>query len=340
MDFPKAPLALAPHFSQRPWGGARLRGTLGFDVPADGGPYGEAWTLSDHPNGRSAIASGPLAGRDFGEVLRQHPLAMIGRAEAPARFPLLVKAIDAAEDLSIQVHPDDARAPAGDRGKTECWYVVDCEEDALVAYGLAPGTTLDDLKQAAADGSMEERVAFFPIEPGSFISVPAGTVHAILGGTLICEIQQSSDTTYRMWDWNRKPERELHLEESWGAIDLHGGGVAPGVLPPPGTVAKPLLLIENEFFRVLAVDVPPGEAVDLKDALSQEGGSVPLAESEAKPAILCCVAGGGIAQGPEGDAKLALGGCVFVPACCGGVVRIAAGPKGPLRVLVVESAEI
>jgi mannose-6-phosphate isomerase len=290
--------------------------------------------LSDHPGGRTAIASGPFAGKQFGDVLRAHPLAMIGSEQAPARYPLLVKAIDAAEDLSIQVHPDDARAPRGDRGKTECWYIIDCDPDAQIIHGVDPDATLEDLQAAAADGSLPDAMARFAIEPGDFLFVPAGTVHAILGGTLVCEIQQSSDTTYRLWDWGREPARELHLEQSWEVIDLSEAR-EPVITPQVGAIARPIRLVECEFFRVWALDVAPGKGADL--------GALLAAEREGEPIgalVLCAVAGSAKVVGEQGEAALPLGGCVFLPACCKGAARAVATGGATTRILLAESLEL
>ena len=145
------------------------------------------------------IANGPYAGQTFGELVRRFPREMCGVDSAPERFPLLVKYIDAGDDLSVQVHPSDATAPAGDRGKTECWYIMDCEPGAQLIYNLAPGVTAASLREAASSGQMEACVQRIVIRPGDFVYIPAGTVHAILAGTLLCEVQQSSNTTYRLW---------------------------------------------------------------------------------------------------------------------------------------------
>lgn len=244
------PMCMTPHFSERPWGGQRLARVLGKDVPAEGGPYGEAWELSDHPEGRSRVANGMQAGRYFGDLLREWPQRMIGLDEAPERYPLLVKYIDAAEDLSIQVHPNDEQAPEGDRGKTECWFVMDCKPGAEIIVGLEPGVDAEGLRGAAQSGEMEEVIRRLPIYPGCFLYIPAGTVHAILGGTLICEVQQSSNTTYRLWDWNRKPARPLHIEESIAVTNYD-----PCALPNPTDVREQapgdwMMLVTNEYFEV------------------------------------------------------------------------------------------
>lgn len=258
-SFSPYPLLMAPIFSERPWGGRRLAAVLGKDVPESGGPWGEAWELSDHPAGRSAVANGPCAGQLFGDLTRRFPREMCGAPAAPARFPLLIKFIDAGDDLSIQVHPSDATAPAGDRGKTECWYIMDCEPGAAIVYGLAGGVGAASLRAAAQSGAMEPCLRRVPIRKGDFLDVPAGTVHAILAGTLICEVQQSSDTTYRLWDWDRRPPRPLHIEESC-AVAEYDPAKTPAIVSvaalAPGAWHR---LLRNDFFEVSTAAWGPGQ---------------------------------------------------------------------------------
>lgn len=233
---------------QAPWGGKRLAASYGKH-PEHGTRIAESWELSDHPNGRSQVAEGPFAGRFFGDLVREFPREMCGLDAAPARFPLLIKYIDAAEPLSVQVHPDDALAArSGERGKTECWYIMDCAPGAEVILGLRAGTPLERLRLALATGDPSELLVRHRIHRGSFVRVPAGTIHAILGGTLLCEIQQSSDLTYRLWDWNRKPTRPLQVELGLEATKYplaEGAGVIDTAETKDESV-----LVANEFFEV------------------------------------------------------------------------------------------
>lgn len=324
--FERYPLLLDPIFSARPWGGRRLAGVLGKDVPKTGGPWGESWELSDHPSGRSTVAGGPYAGIEFGELVRRFPREMCGAARGPERFPLLIKYIDAGEDLSIQVHPSDASAPRGDRGKTECWYIMDCEPGAQIVYGLAPATTPESLRRAAEDGSMADCLRRVPIQKGDFLDVPAGIVHAILGGTLLCEVQQASDTTYRLWDWDRQPPRELHIDAAC-AVAQYDAARTPGVCNvtalAPGAWHR---LVRNAFFEVRTAAWRAGE-----------GGDV--AQANPHGLALNVVAGGGTlaSAGGAGPAPLREGQTWFLPA---GLERwsVAAGEKG-LRLLASESME-
>jgi mannose-6-phosphate isomerase len=234
---------------------------LGKPASESDEPIGESWELSDHPEGPSKVAGGPFDGRLFGEVLRAHPLEMVGSTTPPEKFPLLVKYIDAKEALSIQVHPDDdytEKHSLGDRGKTECWYIIDCEPDAEVIYGLKAGVAREDLARAVGDNSIPEVVRRVPICPGTFLYVPAGTVHALLGGTLLCEIQQSSNITYRLWDWNRQPTRQLHIQESLEVSDYSGRERQPLEVQqeaPPHPLIQNLIF--NPYFLVQALCLGP-----------------------------------------------------------------------------------
>lgn len=255
-------LRMKPFLAPRPWGGDRLGKLLGKGCEA-ADKIGESWEVSDHPEGLSRIDSGPFDGETFRDVLRAHPSELIGRPTPPARFPLLIKYIDAAEDLSIQVHPDDAyteKSGLSDRGKTECWYVVDCAPGAEIIHGLKPGVGPDELSRSIEERRVPDVVRRIPIKPGLFLFVPAGTVHAILAGTLICEIQQASNLTYRLWDWDRKPERELHIDESLAVASYEVNPPEP-LRVPTGSSLEPTLtlLTRNEYFEVQAVTIPAGQ---------------------------------------------------------------------------------
>jgi mannose-6-phosphate isomerase class I len=223
---------------------------------------------------------------------------MTGTAEPCSPYPLLVKYIDAEEDLSIQVHPDDAyaeRKGLQDRGKTECWYIVDCLPSTEIIYGLKDEITHEDLKAALAQNTIGDVVRRLPIKTGDFLFVPPGTVHAILGGTFLCEIQQSSDLTFRLWDWNRMPARTLHIEESLEVISYTNFGVK--VVHEPPLPGKPILLIENSFFKVTVLHLLPHGSY----TIAQPGHGL----------ILNGVGGSCYLE----DTRLTLGDTFFIPAC-------------------------
>jgi mannose-6-phosphate isomerase len=238
-------MKMQPVLVERIWGGRRLADILGKTLPPDA-RIGESWELADHPNGRSRVADGPLAGQTLREVLERHGLEILGRAPPArawaARFGLLVKFIDASDRLSVQVHPDDAYASAHvpgpntdaarESGKTECWIVIHAEPGAWLVSGLRPGTTRDRFAEAARKGGLEELLAQRPVKAGDFVWVPAGTVHAIGPGIVLAEVQQNSDLTYRVYDWGRvgldgKP-RQTHLREALECIRFAGDPARQG----------------------------------------------------------------------------------------------------------------
>jgi len=317
-------LSLAPSLTPRPWGGECLLALLGKEIPLGETSIGESWELSDHPDGPSTISGGPFDGRFFGDLVRERPMEMIGCPQAPEKFPLLVKYIDASEDLSIQVHPDDEYTQNNnlpDRGKTECWYIMDCGRKTEIIYGVLPGTTRAILEDAIAQGSVPEVVNRYPLHPGDFLFVPPGTIHAILGGTLLCEIQQSSNITYRLWDWNRKPERELHIKESLDVTQYNNETLPkPYCLPKPSPEQVALIpLTTNDFFEVNA-------------ALLDAGNSMVL-EQPGHGFILNTVSGEGTVDGEE----IKTGSTFYVPAC---IEKVVLKAETPLTVLVTKSNEL
>jgi mannose-6-phosphate isomerase len=222
------PMKMQPALVERIWGGRRLADLFGKALPP-GARIGESWELSDHPHGRSRVAEGPMAGLTLREVLDRSGPAVVGRGAAArgwaARFGLLIKFIDATDRLSVQVHPDDAYAAAhssGESGKTECWTIVDAEPEAWIIHGLKAGTTREQFAEALKQGGLEDVLAVRPVKVGDFIWVPAGTVHAVGPGIVLAEVQQTSDLTYRVYDWNRVDERgkprELHARQAMEAI--------------------------------------------------------------------------------------------------------------------------
>lgn len=224
------PLHFKPEFKERVWGGRALE-RFGFDVPA--GAIGEGWMIADHANGVSHVTNGPLAGKGLDEIRELFGaewLGTKGAASGNGRFPLLIKLLDCNDDLSVQVHPNDSyeRLPAGELGKTEMWYVLDAKPDAKIIYGLKPGVDHEALAESIEEGQIMDRLQEVSVKAGDTFYIPAGTVHALCSGVLVAEIQQNSDTTYRLYDYNRpgldgKP-RELHIEDSLNVIAYEGAG--------------------------------------------------------------------------------------------------------------------
>lgn len=220
------PFTFRPIFKERVWGARNLERLYGKKLPATV-PIGESWEISDRPGDVSVIANGPLAGRDLHWLVENHRVDLLGDAKLEAgRFPLLIKLLDAQEKLSLQVHPPAAKA-ADLRGdpKTEMWFIADAIPNAELYVGLKRGVTRADFERRIGDGSVAECFHRVPVKAGDSMFLPSGRVHAIGAGLVIFEIQQNSDTTYRVFDWNRvgldgKP-RELHIPQSLASIDFH-----------------------------------------------------------------------------------------------------------------------
>lgn len=211
------PLLMAPgyrHGAETPWGGTMLRDAFMKDAPED--ITGESLEVSALPGHESLVANGPHAGKTLTTMIELWGEALTGRTDG--EFPLLLKLLDAAQPLSVQVHPDDAfaRAHENEPGKTEAWVILNADPGAKVVYGLE--TAGEDLRQIVAEGRLEECLHWEPVRPGDVLYIPSGCVHALNGGIQCYEIQQSSDVTYRFWDWNRVDaagnSRELHLEKA------------------------------------------------------------------------------------------------------------------------------
>jgi mannose-6-phosphate isomerase len=221
------PLLFEPVPREKLWGGTRLAGLLGKPFPADA-PVGESWEISDYPGVETAVANGPLAGTSLRALVEEQPEPLVGDPAIlqGGRFPLLVKYIDAKETLSVQVHPGDeyARAHGADFGKKEAWYIIHAEPDAKLIRGVTPGTTRESFAAALEKGKLDPCLHAFEPKPGDVVSIPWGVVHAIGAGIVLAEIQQTSDVTYRVYDWNRVDEegepRGLHVEQALDVIDF------------------------------------------------------------------------------------------------------------------------
>ena len=245
---PLAPFKLTPWFQTRIWGFRDL--APWFDFKTDADPIGEVWLTGP----QCAAATGPLAGRNFADIMAEHAPAILGLdhvpvqtpSGAPPEFPLLIKVLFPREKLSVQVHPDDllAQQIGQPRGKTECWYALEAEPGTQVALGLKPGVTSDQVRSAIAGNNLEELLGWLPIAAGDMVYVDAGTVHAIWPGAVILETQQTSDVTYRLYDYGRP--RELHVEKSLQAMRLH---TAAGKVRP-WQDEDHTVLVDEQYFRV------------------------------------------------------------------------------------------
>jgi len=295
------------HGAETPWGGAALRDVFGKDIPDD--TTGESLEIS----ALSGLCSRDAEGRPLDELLRAGGAAMRG-SKVGEVFPLLVKFIHARERLSVQVHPNDAYAAAHERGKlgkTEAWVVLDAPPGARLIYGIQPGITREELARAAADGSaLEACMRWAPVSPGDALFMPAGMVHAIGEGILLYEIQQSSDLTYRFWDWGRA--RELHLKKALDVINVdlrlepRRGEPKPA---PGGTRAR---LVQDRAF-----------ALDRLEVAGEKPGMV-LEESPECFRLLTALCGGRMTF-PGGALAFKPGDSMFIPASAGRIALECAG---------------
>lgn len=286
-----------PIVKERIWGGQRLR-EYDFSIP-DASRTGEIWTLASHPNGTTGVKSGPFAGLSLEELWSNHP--EIFGMETDSDFPLLLKWIDASTDLSVQVHPNDADARRYEQhpyGKNECWYIIDCPEDASLIYGHSLSSP-EEFDEAVHQGTLLQSLNHVPVSKGDFLYVPAGTVHALTEGCVVLEIQQNSDTTYRLYDYDRLDPvtgemRPLHLEQARRVIQFpHYRYLEPSVPLSPfrksltrnpdfyveeWTVRQPHALDPSPSFRIITV---VDGVIELDDIVLSVGATALLpADSE------------------------------------------------------------
>ncbi len=245
-----APIIFEPLFMERVWGDRRLESLYGKRLPT-GATIGESWEIVDRPEAQSVVHDGPLRGLTLHELWAQRRVEIFGdklAAHPAERFPLLCKLLDCRERLSVQVHPPSSIAASlGGEPKTEMWFIANAAPDAEVFAGLRAGVSREDFEQALLAGQVAEKIHRLPTQTGDAIFIPSGRVHAIGAGNVIVEIQQNSDTTYRVFDWNRAgldgQPRALHLAESMLSIDFDDH--EPSLLDPQGET-----LAECDFFKV------------------------------------------------------------------------------------------
>lgn len=250
------PLKTAPIFKQYLWGGNNLETKLSKPIPDSFAA--ESWEISCHDDGLCTVSNGEFRGMTLKEVISCNPKAMIGDEKLDV-FPLLVKFIDANDKLSVQVHPDNDFANKyenGQLGKSEMWYVLDAKPDAKLIYGLKQGATADKMQQAIENGTLEDILNYVPVTKGDYFYIPAGTIHAICEGLLIAEIQQSSNLTYRVYDYNRCDKdgnkRELHTEKAIKATNYNAEAfksIIPVINNYDGYCTTQL--VDCEFFKVI-----------------------------------------------------------------------------------------
>lgn len=228
-------LRFTPLLKRLRWGGRRL-GTMLHKPVGEGDDYAESWELCDHGADQSIVAGGPFAGWPLCRLVQERGAELLGRHAGIRQFPLLLKYLDACDRLSVQVHPNDEQARVrrpGELGKTEAWVILDADRGSVIYAGLKRGVTRDALAATIENGTVEECLHRIPVSGGDCLFIPAGTVHAIGEGVLLAEVQQSSDLTYRLFDWNRVGAdgnpRPLHIEEALACIDFERGPVSKTV---------------------------------------------------------------------------------------------------------------
>lgn len=289
-------LRFTPLYQERVWGGRTLETALNRTLPP-GNPIGESWDVVDRPEAQSVVSHGAWKGKTLNQVIAQHGEAVMGPAYPPSRpFPLMVKWLDCKERLSLQVHPPADIAPAlGGEPKTENWYIAAADPGASLLVGLKHSATRAAFAKAFVDQTLESCVHRFPVAAGDSILVRSGTIHAIDGGNLILEIQQNSDTTYRVYDWGRvgldgKP-RQMHVAESFASIDWDMREPAPLRASPEAAV-----IAQSAEFSIRRVPMKAGERLAF--------------ESHQQPRLLSVVSGSLTAAG---EAPIPAGANVVLP---------------------------
>ena len=302
-------MLLTPAYKDYIWGGTRLKDEYGKKT--DMTPLAESWECSVHPDGPSVIASGQFKGRTLTQVIAEHPEYLGTKARATG-FPILVKFIDAASNLSVQVHPDDEYAGINEnqRGKTEMWYVLDAKPGAELVCGFRHDITPDQLKDAIATGTLHKHLLRVKVNKGDVFHIPAGTVHAIGAGVLLVEIQENSNITYRLYDYDREDKdgnrRELHIDK---AIEIMDMKARADVRQKPRFVrfhpgASRETLSRCRYFDTERIMVSMGFAFSVLDTSFQ--------------VLLCTEGNGGITCGDsERPLRFKRGDCIFLPAGIG-----------------------
>jgi mannose-6-phosphate isomerase len=301
------PLKFKPIYKQRIWGGQKLREVFGKDIPPSE-KIGESWELADLPDDKSVIVNGELAGQTIDSVIEKYPKEITGNGNFSGPFPLLIKFLDAEDILSVQVHPDSQTCRRIGKGesKTECWYIISAVNGAVIYKGLKKGVTKEEFSKAIKKGNVAELLAKVPVEAGQCHFLPAGTAHSIGAGLLIAEIQTPSDTTYRVFDFNRVDDtgkaRPLHIEEALESINFDAAG---GNLPVT-TVGR---LVDCEYFKI-------DKGHQAKDC--------EMLFSPGKMKTLIILTGyGTILASDDAIVEFKAGDCLLIPAAYEGAVRFA-----------------
>ena len=255
------PLKFKAIYKERIWGGQKLCSYFNKDFPSNIN-IGESWELADLPNDKSIIANGELAGQTIGEAIAKYPKEITGDANFSGQFPLLLKLLDAEKTLSVQVHPDKQTCQRMGKGepKTECWYIIAAGEDSVIYKGLKKGVTKEQFAKSIADGTAADLLNRVPVKAGQCHFIPAGTVHTIGKNNMIAEIQTPSDTTYRVFDFNRIDvagnTRQLHIEEALESINFD---IDSSQLP----VTTSGRLVDSKDFKIDKAEQPKDSQISI-----------------------------------------------------------------------------
>jgi mannose-6-phosphate isomerase len=310
VDSLRVPLLLRPSGKDYLWGGRRLNDEFAKNI--DLSPLAETWECSTHPDGPSYVVGGDFDGLTLMEVLQHHPDYLGRHLRADRQLPILIKLIDAKKDLSVQVHPDDAYAKVhenGQLGKTEMWYVLDAAKDAHLVYGLSNDTDAETLRSSIADGTVEKYLQKVSIKKDDLFFIESGTIHAIGAGTLVAEIQENSNLTYRLYDYDRMDKygrkRELHIEKGLAVARLKSSAEPRQPLRVleyrPGVASE--LLCRCKYFEVYRMLVN-----------TERRQRVHYRADEVSFRVLLCVSGCGVITFENETINVYKGDCFFIPA--------------------------
>lgn len=258
----KRPFKLKPYISEVIWGGTRL--LEDYNMTTEKKNAAEAWVLSCHEAGQSIALTEEYGEIPLGELLEKEPSLFGSCISGCERFPILVKFIDARDNLSVQVHPTDEYCALTGKGesKTECWYILDCDDDACLILGFRENITQDEMKSAIESGTLTDYIAKVPVKKGDFFFIESGTLHAICKGILLAEVQQSSNTTYRVFDYNRKgfdgKPRELHVKDAVAVTKCEKYDMDRFFISAGESGEAKRLLTDNDFFKVWEVNSSSG----------------------------------------------------------------------------------
>jgi mannose-6-phosphate isomerase len=328
-EIPLYPLRFEPIYQYRVWGGRRLASLLSMRLPGDD-PVGEAWLLSDRDDHASPVADGPLKGKTLHQLLVQSPQQLLGKLSGRfSRFPLLLKFLDVKTRFSVQVHPSDADEKlisTDDTGKTEAWVVLEAGSEARIFAGLKPGISVDRLRQAIANGTVADQLASFTPKPADVVFIRAGTVHS-LRDAIVFEVQQNSDVTFRLYDWDQcdprtGQPRPLQVEQALACIDFEQGAIGP--VTPVVEQVQPILrekLVQCDRFGMTRITTQLPFVIG----------------ATALPRVLVCLAGSGQLEHADRNYAFGKGAVLLLPAVVG---ECSCRPQGVLSVLEISLPEV